>query len=220
LIRQVGNVFTGLSKRVLSSTEMIFSVHLLARYQRTMSSPVIPLINGARVQWVRPNLYSCWELKTTEGEDPWKLIVDDKERDYVNSRCPPPDLAIPFHHKSFLHTEISPSEAEVRKTIIRLLDPNCWAAYAISRERKQLKVIWFDRCSGSANNVFTAAHLIINPDPMLEQLKNGYTVVLILGGLTSPEVYIDWYDPQFFINIVRHRSTPSVGLDILILALF
>lgn len=133
------------------------------------------------IVWTRAHLFDTYniEIKNTDGcGNPWNKLSE--EALIVKNQGPKNDVVCQL--KDVMIHRIRTYDS-ISKNLENLLKSDCWGAFTITNDRKTLIQLYFD----DRSNIINKKDDIMTP--LIQDIKNGYTVCIVMGGTSFVEFY-------------------------------
>lgn len=166
--------------------------------QKKMDDPeIINLECGAEVYWVKPDAFGDYSLKVKkmpnppykDNGSPWNMMT--LEEDTMVREKQPRDRK-PCNLGSLMYDNVLTKE-ELPDKLTDALCCSCYGIFSVTKDRKSIIKMYHDIRNKIHNesDMKEICRLVKDPNDLINDIENGYTVVLVFG--TS-----NFYEQYFF----------------------
>jgi hypothetical protein len=160
-------------------------------------SKIYTLECGAQVTWKQSDVFDNYRLEivvpspTSKGcGNPWNLMTE-QETILIKSQKPK-TAPVPCNLKSMMYQNIISDEKQLSNELQDMLGGDCWGVFVTTQDRKEIIKVYFDaRTNGQDLKIHDNIRndLLKDPNELVEHIKSGHTVVIVLGGNEFIEGY-------------------------------
>ena len=177
-------------------------------------SEVFQLESGAKVYWKYTDIFYGHELEIDNSDpqnimadkwcgNPYNLMTDQENKDIKSKR--PAEPQVPCNLASMAHNDII-EEKDLPDDLIDNINGDCWGAFTMTNDRKDVVNIYYD--SRNSKNLLTKesrTNLTNDPGCLIDDIKQGHTVVLVFGGNEFLEIYYSKIGEYIISTKVYHK---------------
>ena len=172
---------------------------------------------GAVVQWKYDNLINGYELYCVK-EPSYKVgcgnpfnMMNKNEYNHIKKFIINNIKEIPCDTSCSISINIYHSDEQLKSQIQNIIGADCWGVYSTTKDHKEHKIYFSHRetgiclCNDNPRDCYIRNYLIENPIVLIDEIKLGKTVGIVLGGNDFLEIYYHQLADNSYQEIINRH---------------